>query len=327
MNKTIYFPSFEPPTQSWLKFALLYMDNFNPIIPDRGLGNISQQYRDIINNTDLITPYNPQYLQGERASIKAIEFIERVKNNVNTHSSILNRPNLIRDFTNDINKEFFIYQEKFSMHWQDYCRENNFSENHDGGILVSEELGFIYMSFLAEEIAFDEEMSIITDNNKFDNFLNYKRSIPRATIARHSFAQGIMSLVVPKNISEISVSSLIDFRNNNRELIRSFNLELDNSLNNIQEAVTQKQFIERFNNIYSDLSREIIAQGIGFATIPLGTYLLIKNPLASTPEYIRDIMGGIGLLLTGRIAISGRWKEIVNQRNCKRYITNLERLR
>lgn len=326
MKNTIYFPSFEPPSQNWLKFALLYMENFNPIIPDRGLGNVSAQYHDIIDNTDLITPYNPKYMQGERASLKAIEFIDKVKDQRYRYSSLMNKPDLIRHFAN-ADKEFFIYREKFSMHWQDYCRENGFSEEGDGGILVPEELAFIYMAFLAEEIAFDEGMSVITDNNKFDNFLNYKRAIPRPTIARQSFAQGVISLAIPRDINQIPIGRLIDFRNRNRELTRAFNQELDNSLSSIQEGVTQRDFIERFNNIYSDLSREIVAQGAGFATIPLATYLLLKNPLAATPEYVKEIIGGLGLLLTGKIAISGRWKEIANKRNCRRYLTNLERIR
>lgn len=327
MNKTIYFPSFEPPSQNWLKFALLYMDNFNPIIPDRGFANTSRQYRDVIENTDLISPYRPQYEQGERASIKAIEFINKLQNQRYLYSSLLNRPNLIRDFTNNENKQFFIYGEKFSMHWEDFCRQNNFSNEVEGGIIVSEELGFIYMTFLAEEIAFDEGMSIITDSNNFDNFLNYKQTIPRIQRRRQDFAHGVMSLVIPKNISEISISRLIDFRNENRQLIRSFNIELDNSLNSIQDAITQRQFVERFNNVYSELTEEILAQGIGIATIPFGTYLLIQNTLATTPEYIKEIIGGIGLLLTGKIAVSARWKEIANRHNCRRYLTNLERIK
>lgn len=326
MNKTVYFPTFEPPSENWLKFALLYMDNFNPIIPYSAITETSRQYQDVINNTNLITPYEPRYEQGERASIKAIEFVDRIHNQPYRYSGLLNRVNVNRRFTNNDEKTFKIYREKFSMNWEEYCRENDFSIETDGGILVSEELAFLYMTFLAEEIAFEEGMSIITDNTKFDNFLNYKRTIPRAAKTRNEFAHGVMSLVIPQNISEISINTLIDFRNANRNLIRSFNVELDNSLNNIQEGITDRVFIDRFNNIYSELSSEILAQGFGFATIPLGTYLLINNPLSNTAEYIQEVIGAIGILLAGKNAIRGKWREISNLHNCRRYITNLGRL-
>jgi hypothetical protein len=73
------------------------------------------------------------------------------------------------------------------MNWEHFCLSNNYGQRTDDGILVSEELAFIFMTFLAEEIAFEEGKSIITDNNTFDNFLNYRRTIPRATFDRQNF--------------------------------------------------------------------------------------------------------------------------------------------
>jgi hypothetical protein len=61
------------------------------------------------------------------------------------------------------------------------------------------------------------------------------------------------------------------------------------------------------------LSRDILSQGLGIATIPFGTYLLIKNDLASTPDYVKEVVGGMGLLLTAGFAINSRWKEIANK--------------
>lgn len=327
MENLVYFPTFEPPSPNWLKFALLYVDNFNPIVPNNRRNELSDDYQRIINETDLIEPYNPQYDQGDRASLKAIEFIEKVGQTPYRYSNLFNRANVIRNIANPANRLFQIYQEKFSMNWEHFCLSNNYGQRTDDGILVSEELAFIFMTFLAEEIAFEEGKSIITDNNTFDNFLNYRRTIPRAIFDRQNFAQGVLSLTVPRNISEIPIANLIRFRNRNRERIRAFNTELNNSINNVQQGISEREFVNRFNDIYSELTTEILTQGLGVATIPLATYILLQNTAATNPEYINQIIGGLGIILTAKAAVGTKWREIVNRHNCKRYLTNLERLR
>jgi hypothetical protein len=142
-----------------------------------------------------------------------------------------------------------------------------------------------------------------------------------------TFAQGVLSLTVPRNISEIPIANLIRFRNGNRERIRAFNTELNNSINNVQQGISEREFVDRFNDIYSELTTEILTQGLGVATIPLATYILLQNTAATNPEYINQIIGGLGIILTAKAAVGTKWKEIVNRHNCKRYLTNLERLR
>lgn len=136
-----------------------------------------------------------------------------------------------------------------------------------------------------------------------------------------------MGLIVPRNISEIPFQTLIEFRNRNRHKIRAFNVELNNSLNNIQNGVTEREFIERFNNIYSELTSEILTQSLSITSIPLATYILMQNTGTMSAEYINEIIGGIGIVLTSKVAIGTKWKDISNRHNCKRYMTNLERLR
>lgn len=288
---------------------------------------LSDDFERVIGDTDLITPYQPRYDQGDRASVKAIEFIDKVSSSPYRYTNLFNRANIIRTFSNPNTRDFKIFREKFSMHWEDYCLEHNYGAKTNGGILVTGELAFIFMTFLAEEIAFEEGKSIITDNNEFDNFLNYHQTISRTVVNKQNFAQGVLSLTVPRDISTIPLKKLIRFRNANRKKIRSFNTELNNSLNNVQNGITEQEFIDRFNNIYSELTSEILTQGLGVATIPLATYLVLNNLAASTPDYINQIIGGLGIILTAKSAIGGKWREILSKHECKRYLTNLERLK
>ncbi|UPT67246.1 MAG: hypothetical protein M0D57_00670 [Sphingobacteriales bacterium JAD_PAG50586_3] len=326
MKNTIYFPSFEPLSENWLKFALLYMEKFSPIIPKSGDKDLSNNFSDVVKHTDLIKKYKPQYSQGQRASINAIEFFDKVKGAKHRYSILLNKPNLDRYFKLKEFHTFYIYREKFSMDFEEYCEKNRYSTYAHGGIMVCEELAFAYMSYLAEEIAFEEGVSIITDSNKFNDFLNYRKLTPKSNSKKNEFAQGVINLLLPANLSEIPISKIIEFRNKHRGLINSYNIELDNSLDSIQNGVTENDFVKRYNNIYSELTKEVIATGISITAVPLGIYMLMNNTTTTSEEYIKEIIGGIGMLLSGGFAASGRWKDISNKHNCRRYLTNLTRI-
>ncbi len=327
MEPLIYYPTFEPPSDIWLKFSLLYFENFKPIVPYNRRHLISDDFRRIENETDLITLYAPNYDDGYRASLQAIEEVDKILNNTYDRSPLFNHVNILRSWREPSNWNFLVYNEKFSDNWLYYCEHNNIGIRTNDGILLPEELAFMFMTYLAKEIAFRESAAIITDNNRFDNFTNYSRSTTPTIVKRTNFAKGLFNLIVPKNLADIPFDRLIEFRNRNRNLITSFNEELDNVQNRIGEGYTHQDFIDRYNNIYSEFSSEILLQGIGIASIPLAAYILIQNKQATTPEYVKEILGGLGVILGGGYSLNKGLRDIRTRRYCKKYITNLERLR
>ena len=99
------------------------------------------------------------------------------------------------------------------------------------------------------------------------------------------------------------------------------------SLHKISNGCTENEFIRSYNKIYSEFSKEVLLQGIGFATIPLGIYILIQNSSATNPEYIYEILGGLGMTLGGGYALNKGFKDLRTKRYCKKYLTNLGRLK
>ena len=183
------------------------------------------------------------------------------------------------------------------------------------------------MTHLAKEIAFTQSAAIITDNNRFDNYTNFSRVTTPYVDRRTKFAKGIINLLVPSNLADIPIEKLIKFRNKKRKLIAAFNQEIDNVQEKISIGFTERSFIDSYNNIYSEFSKEVLLQGLGIAAIPLAAYILIHNPLATAPEYINEILGGIGMVLGGGYALNKGLRDIQTKRYCKKYLTNLERIR
>jgi hypothetical protein len=327
MEPLIYYPNFEPPSDIWLKFSLLYFENFKPIVPYNRRHLLSQNFRLIEKETDLVTLYSPEYEDGYRASLSAIEEADKILKNTYDRSPLFRQINVLRKWQNPDNWNFLIYREKFSENWYHFCQENNIGKRIEDGILLPEELAFLFMTYLAKEIAFRESSAIITDNNRFDNFTNYARATTPSIDRKTKFAKGLFNLLVPKNLAEIPFEKLVEFRNKNRHLISAFNFEIDNVQNKIGEGYSHQDFIESFNNIYSEYSREILAKGIGIASIPFAAYILIQNSVATSPEYIKEILGALGIILGGGYALSKGLKDTQTKRYCKKYLTNIERLK
>lgn len=327
MESLIYYPTFEPPNETWLKFALLYFEEFKPIVPYGNRDELSDNFKKVMDNSDLVTLYSPEYEDGYHASLNAIEEADRILKAPYERSHLFKEINLRRKWENPNNWSFEVYKGKFSNDWLDFCRDNNIGKETQNGILLPEELAFIYMTYLAKGIAFKESAAIITDNNAFDSFTNFSKSGNLRAIRRHDFAKGIVNLLVPQNLHKISITKALKFRRDSRELIKAFNSELDNVQHKISEGYSGQDFIDKYNKTSSDIGFEILKFGVGLAAIPFAFYALIENPNALTPSYVKEVFGAIGAVLGGTYGLHKGLRDTTTKRYCKKYITNLERLR
>lgn len=92
MKPLIYYPTFEPPSELWLKFSMLYFENFKPIVPYNRRHLLSRDFRFIQNETDLITICTPEYNDGYRASLYAIEEVKKIMETPYNRSMLFNEP-------------------------------------------------------------------------------------------------------------------------------------------------------------------------------------------------------------------------------------------
>ena len=327
MKKFLYYPNLEPPNTEWLKFSILYLEKFESIVPYGRQHLISDDYRRLSNETDLVELYSPEYMQGERASIKSIEEAQKFLNTPYERSPLMNRINVQRSWKDERNWTYQIFSEKFSHQFGEFCENEQIGRRNGEGLILPKELAFLFMTHLAKEISYERNGSIITDNIEFDNFSNYSRVFNPEIRNRNKFMKGIINLLVPANISEIGFDRLIEFRNQNRERITAFNNQINLLEESIGDGVTEKQFINSFNDIYSDLTQEIVLMGIGLASIPFATYMLISNPQALSAEYSKEILGALGIGIGGTYAVKKALFDTREKRLCKKYLTNVERLK
>ena len=194
MKKYLYYPNLEPPSTEWLKSSILYLEKFESIVPYNRQHLISDDYKKLTQETDLVSLYSPEYNQGERASIKAIEETEKLLNHPYRRSSIFNRVNVQRNWQNNQKWDYLIYSEKFSYQWGEYCVKNHIGRLTNEGLELPKELAFMFMTYLAKEISHERNGSIITDNVEFDNFSNFYRVQNPQIRQRNKFMKGIINV-------------------------------------------------------------------------------------------------------------------------------------
>ncbi|MEM5558021.1 hypothetical protein [Aliarcobacter cryaerophilus] len=319
MKDLIYFPSFEPSNERWLKFALLYMDEFRPIIPDNRQNDISPLYKRIIDKTDLINPYSPNYNDGANASKKAISKIEELLKTNSNH--------LFNYKTMSTDRNYLVYSDKFSNDFEYFCTKNNFGTRNNDGLLVSEELGFIFMQHLAQEISYKTNSSIITDNQKFNNYANFERIESPSLKKKVNLAENIINLKLPQNINEIEFDKLIKFRDDNIKLIKVFSEHIQKIEQHKINSTTAYSFTKEYNEIYSELITKITFLGAAGVAIPFSICSALQNNDISLIEYTKELFSSIGGIAGTFYSINDVMSKTKEKRALINYFANLEKIR
>ncbi len=316
MKNLIYFPYFEPSNDEWLKFSLLYLDKFQPIIPMNRQDAVTNNYKYIMDNTDLIQPYAPEYLQGDNAGISSIEYLEQILSAPDRYYIRYQTSNILKEWRNKREWKYLLYQEKFSPPFEEFCIENNFGKRVRNGLLLKEEVAYIFMTNLANEISKLTSSSIITDSNQFRQYANEDKAVTH----RNNIAKSVINIKMPSNINDISFIELTKFRNDNRDLIKIFNQELTKFEAQLDET-SPLNFLMQFEKIYKDLMKEIAALGTGISLASLSIYSMFNDG-----NILEEAMEASGELIGAGFALNSIVKRTNNKRQCVKYFANLQNL-
>ncbi len=208
MHRLLYYPNFEIRDENFLKFALLYIDEIRPIIPASAKNSLSDCMHDIIEGTDLINPYEPDYEKGKLASIAAIKHLEQ-KKVLSKYEKTIEKSCEVRNYK--------LYSEKFVSEFENYCLDNGLCERCDEGILLHDETAFAYMSILAEIISKEENIDMITDIRQFsDPLLRSRNRKDREAMEILRDIRREIEFYVPCDMRKIPLIDFIELRSDHK---------------------------------------------------------------------------------------------------------------
>jgi hypothetical protein len=283
MRDLVYYPGFEILDESWLKFALLYIDCIHPIIPESGMSYLGEKTKHVMRETDLINPYSPQYHEGEVASKNSLYHFERYLKNperyVSTKGFKSKGDNLIIPFRakNMLNKwkdvssqNYTIFSEKYSWVFEQFCLENKLAHHSEEGLQISEELAYVYMSLLADEIAKLHGYDAITDKRPYNELLLSEEKRRHNQRAIKS-AENIIKLSIPRNLEDIPLEKIISLRNDEtfskarKAYVKELSNFLDNNRDNNVDNISNEALLncaEEMWNIILKVTSVVASLGV-----------------------------------------------------------------
>lgn len=328
MKDLIYYPTFEPRDLNWIKYALIYIDKFSPIIPDSGMTELSELFWKLSDKTDLVERFTPNWQHADIASTKAISEIEFIQRHPEQFRNKLNDVNVIRTWTDRQNQIFKVYEGKYNIPFKHYCLENDFAQECNGGIMMSKELAHFFMTFLAEEIAYKENATPITDNPKLDILSTYIRAKDPKTEKQISAVNTLIKQYLPKNIVNIEIDKLIEFRQDSGivDLRSKFNIAFEKFYQAFENNTDITIFVKELNSTNKDLVKELGLFFGGLASIGLGGLILLNDSNRANLEVIKQIAEGTVFTVAGMIGINQAWKLGEDRRSARKFLTKLKNI-
>ena len=330
MQDLIYYPNFESTNESWLKFALLYVDNLSPIIPPSGDAELSQLYYKLQNETDLLSFHRPEYQDGYSSSLDAIDIVERIMKTPERFDTFFNNEiNPVRSWQDKSKFNYKLFEEKFSHEWNWFCRENNFAEQTRGGLLISEQLGTLYMVVLANTIADKNGKSPITDNITNDKLSFFLKSTAPKITSEILNAQAVINLKIPAKLEDITFDEIIKLRSsqNFKKYLKAFHSELNTFYENIEQGKTEEDFVIKYKNVLSDFTENILSLSIDTSSFGLGAGILLNSANYTNSDFFKTIvLAGTSLAVKSGFSLNKTWKNTEPKRHCRRYLSSLTKL-
>jgi len=327
MKKLLYYPSFEVQSEAWLKFALLYIDELRPIIPQEGDRYLSDGFNRIISETDLIKPYQPEGADSWQAAEDAIELFQRILSHPERYCEIIGNKDFLDSWRDSKSYNYTIFSEKYSLSFERFAEENQLGIRCIEGICVNKTLGLIYMSLLTSIISDRIHISPITDYSDMHNISILTRQPERQTSESIKIAKGLINLKLPQNLNEISINKIINHRNSKgyKNLLNAFHTELENYLVDLENGTAEKGFLDSRKNIFCELSNELILLGAGMVNFSLAIAIFIQNP--------ENLLSGMGLISSGSllsiesiISIRNQLKYTKPKRYTRKYLADLSKI-
>ena len=243
MRDMIYFPGFEVRNESWLKFALLYFDTLRPIFPDTWHPcelYLSDAFRNVMDETDLIRPYYSAPDENHRAAVLACEEFEK----------FLSRPQLYRPYFREglpggrielwsepAFQDSTLFEGKYSPAFFAFCIEHHLATPCTEGIRISSDLAFVYMSLLANVISRQNGYEMITDAAKYSRYLNDRElALCGAGDLAFETAKSSIELALSADLRSIPLERFVQLRKD-----RSFSAARQAYLAQIEKMIARQE--------------------------------------------------------------------------------------
>ncbi|MFM9331566.1 hypothetical protein [Paenibacillus mesotrionivorans] len=188
---------------------------------------------------------------------------------------------------------------------------------------MNNELINVYMTLLANIIGENNNTSAITDSNEMEKYNIFLKRNPSSSANRINIAKSTINLVLPTNLEDIPLDTLIKLRNKKdfRAMINSFHNELDVYITSLENDNYNESFVEHLNRNLSEIRNELAQLGPNLFSFLLGFWFIFNGKI----DY-KDVLGTalIGGAVTASVCkISKQVRSNKDARFTRKYLATL----
>jgi hypothetical protein len=330
VNGMIYYPGFQINNEEWLKFALLYLNDVNTIVPYEADNYLSDTHKYLLNGTDLLNSYRPTYDEITKSTEDAIWTITRELKNPTRIFGVLGEVNIIDFWRQPQNQNFELFHSKFSYGFEEFCQEYGFFHSSKNGIMIPYQLGISYMSILAHNIGDYHEMSVITDLEEErqlrkinDKTWKYNRQFEDIKAVKQ-----LISLEIPSRLEDIPLKKIVELRNKEgfqrklQEFQKAIN-ELSNITGNKITELDVYDIKQKISQSKENISSDIIQLGAALTGTVLGINMIL-NDGGGNLGMLKELLG-VGIVSNVPL-IYGKFNRNRERKFANRYLTDIKKL-
>lgn len=328
LEQVVYYPDFEVQDETWLKFSLLYMDKLMPIIPHDARSSLSDRFRKLETETDLLQPHQPEgnYEYGRKASSDAVEEIERILRAPQRFEHCFRSRDFVGRWKTPSTWTVDLYHKKFRNIFSDFLLGQRLARLSDNGVKMHPELASVYMTILAHVIADRSKLPAMTDFQELDDVAMALRQAPPASGTTATVGKVQIELLIPQ-LQYVPLDKVIKFRKKSgtSEQRQALHAYLKERL----ELFEQGQIpgvITIPGNILTDLSDELISSGVGTVNMGISCWALINSAPEATNEPVQFLGAASALAVASTISIRKAWKHTKTTRLSRKYVARLRGL-
>lgn len=237
----LYYPHINLVNKNWIKHAFLFWDHISRIVPYSVDPMDSEDIIKLKYETGFIKDYSPESYITSRVFHSFSRFLEdfiqsnqfyrhyrRYYDNYNWEHDYYQKRRFQEDL--DFRRSFiesvtrahgtYIHVQKLDRNLKKRLFEMGLAipgeHEYEDWVRIDNEIGFLYMSYLANEISKSKSLPLVTDTNQFfiastyfnsNQFRNYKEEF------EYKLGNLLISSFIPQDINSIPMEKLIEVKN------------------------------------------------------------------------------------------------------------------
>lgn len=316
MRNLVYYPYFEVQDINWFKFATLYVESLTMLVPSKGRPYLSDDFEKIIKEGKFINTFDRFHLNRVATGNAAIGVLKQI-----IEDEALKKELKFDTLQKRENQNYEIFEQKFSSEWKDFIMTNRLGSESLNGIIVSEEIAFIYMYELAKSCSRLGGKSPITDVNKGNAVLKELSGFHRDNLdfdfRKELFTREVIEFKLPSNIDIINVDDLIQLRRD-RGFIRK-QKALHDSIDIFLKTTSEESKVEYLDHL-KDIERDI--KSLLPMTVPMVTALVYHFGKDQVPLELPPMIE----LLSHLIPKAPYNEDNEMKRNADQFLTDINRI-